>query len=404
MINPESFFFPPFFRTLLLISSDVLSMRITFILFFVLSRSMSDSDVQAPYAEELAFLGSRKKNARKQGFCYELKKHLTKRPFSVLHSLVEVALLIVAAILIEHIISNSVEVDSLRLDLDRLTFQMGNLSGYIIGVQSTFISLQASVYALQQELDGIENVTKHLQQIKQDIDTVAVQVSGAAAFIQNEANVVAKVSNETVADVRLWVDRYNLSNIVLRAEFLAFAEQISRRLSAVENRSTGFRLFEQSGSFLVPAGVFHVMVEIWGGGGGGLGDADPSKSAGGGGGGYGMDLVDVIPGTMYDVVVGQKGLPGQDGESSSFANITSTGGKCATKTSAGAGGGSNARFAIVGEHGKWMAPSGFEGGSSPRGGAGGFAQEGNNPGGGGGAGMPGISLAGGSGSVLIWYL
>lgn len=56
-------------------------------------------------------------------------------------------------------------------------------------------------------------------------------------------------------------------------------------------------------SWVVPAGVTRVMLEVWGGGGGGNG------SGGGGGGGYGMAIVDVQPGTTLEIAVGWGGRP-----------------------------------------------------------------------------------------------
>ena len=55
-------------------------------------------------------------------------------------------------------------------------------------------------------------------------------------------------------------------------------------------------------AWAAPAGVTHILVEMWGGGGGG------STTVGGGGGAYSRSIIAVTPGAVYLVTVGG-GLP-----------------------------------------------------------------------------------------------
>ena len=83
----------------------------------------------------------------------------------------------------------------------------------------------------------------------------------------------------------------------------------------------GMREFTTSGTLTIPSGVTHVFVELWGAGGGGSGGlsgggcsqwgcASGLEGSGGGGGAYVRAVVDVVPGTTYNVVVGPGGTGG----------------------------------------------------------------------------------------------
>ena len=76
----------------------------------------------------------------------------------------------------------------------------------------------------------------------------------------------------------------------------------------------------QSYQWKAPAGVTHVMVEMWGAGGGG-GPADPTSGCfgyGGGGGAYSRSVVPVTAGTTYTIVVGGGGQNNQAGGKSTM--------------------------------------------------------------------------------------
>ena len=68
----------------------------------------------------------------------------------------------------------------------------------------------------------------------------------------------------------------------------------------------GVREFVASGSFVVPAGVSRVMVEMWGGGGGGH-----ASGNGGGTGAYVQCVLPVTAGETLECVVGSGGVSGQ---------------------------------------------------------------------------------------------
>lgn len=126
---------------------------------------------------------------------------------------------------------------------------------------------------------------------------------------------------------------------------------------------------DTSGTYVVPEGVRHIMVEIWGagGGGGGGGAATAEIPATGGGsaggrGGYTRAVIDVTPGMILNLVVGRGGAGGQvgekggDGGSSAVSDgvkdlVVSSGGKGGLVggvdyTPGGVGGDGDERFAI----------------------------------------------------------
>jgi hypothetical protein len=79
----------------------------------------------------------------------------------------------------------------------------------------------------------------------------------------------------------------------------------------------GIQEFTQNGAFAVPAGITHILVELWGAGGGGSGSCGspngallPGGGAGGGGGGYTRAVLPVTPGATYDVIIGSGGKGG----------------------------------------------------------------------------------------------
>jgi hypothetical protein len=93
-------------------------------------------------------------------------------------------------------------------------------------------------------------------------------------------------------------------------------------------RVGGLREFRTSGTWTAPAGVTYVLVEAWGAGGAG-GPGSPGNQGGGGGGGagaYQRAVLGVVPGTTYDLVVGDGGLPdpsgGGDGRETQLRDAT----------------------------------------------------------------------------------
>ncbi len=90
--------------------------------------------------------------------------------------------------------------------------------------------------------------------------------------------------------------------------------------------------FGVSGTFVVPSGVTSIRVRLWGGGGGGA----SSSLTGGGGGGFAIKTLSVTSGTSYTVTVGEGGLQGTTGGTSSFGSeVSATGGGGANNNSVG---------------------------------------------------------------------
>ena len=150
---------------------------------------------------------------------------------------------------------------------------------------------------------------------------------------------------------------------------------------------SGIQDFTQSGTFTVPAGVTHLLVEMWGSGGGGGGaEADSTASAGGGGaGGYTRAVVPVTPAATYNVIVGTGGLgvprtqhlgPGANGGNGGASQLTDSSSAILVSAQGGSGG---------------MGVSGFSPGAGGSGGSGGGGLATNTLGRNGGNGTAGNS-------------
>ena len=106
-----------------------------------------------------------------------------------------------------------------------------------------------------------------------------------------------------------------------------------------------------NGSWVVPAGVSSVTVEVWGAGGGssGANSAGNGSGSGGGGGGYARSVISVTPGSTFNYIIGQGGGGGfstgggLNGVSTEFGGIV---------------------FGEGGQGGMWNGPGGMGGGSS----------------------------------------
>ena len=87
-----------------------------------------------------------------------------------------------------------------------------------------------------------------------------------------------------------------------------------RVLPGIRGGVKGMRAFRDtatdnsSGTYTwtAPAGVTHVMAEMWGGGGGS--DGSSGVFVGGGGGGYSRSVLAVVPGAIYTITVGRGGF------------------------------------------------------------------------------------------------
>lgn len=94
-----------------------------------------------------------------------------------------------------------------------------------------------------------------------------------------------------------------------------------------------------SGSWTVPAGVFGVLVEAWGGGGGGSGNASNQIGPCGGGGAYGAAWASVTPGQVIDFTIGAGGAGGAyGGNAGGNGGATSVTGALTMTVDGGSGG------------------------------------------------------------------
>ncbi len=114
-------------------------------------------------------------------------------------------------------------------------------------------------------------------------------------------------------------------------------------------------------TWTVPANVYSISVELWGGGGGGgpgaakyyvepgIRDFFTSGGGGGGGGGYGLQTINVLPGTTYTIVVGSGGNGGSVGASKGLNGGTTTfSGNGVALNATGGGGGGEGSYQIGG--------------------------------------------------------
>lgn len=182
-------------------------------------------------------------------------------------------------------------------------------------------------------------------------------------------------------------------------------------------------LFDASGTYVVPVGIYKLKLEAWGGGGGGHEvEAGPVGGAGGGGGGYACKIFSVTPGQSIPFVVGTggtSGAPGTDGGDTTFLTVTANGGdRGMTADICGIGGvQTGGDFGVVGSSGTAGNSSvpGTGGDAGGPGGAGGqyvaniaaattALPNGAIPGGGGAGGKTGLQVAGtgAHGRVIIW--
>ena len=98
---------------------------------------------------------------------------------------------------------------------------------------------------------------------------------------------------------------------------------------------SGVQTFGSNGSFIVPAGISQVEVEVWGGGSGSYASVPGLASGGGAGGGYARKrIIGLVPGQAIAVTVGGGGIggtttgisPGPGGTSSFGPHVSATGG------------------------------------------------------------------------------
>jgi hypothetical protein len=105
-------------------------------------------------------------------------------------------------------------------------------------------------------------------------------------------------------------------------------------------------------SWVAPAGVQSVVLEMWGagggGGGGGIGSStNPQGGGGGSSGAYILGTVNVVPGDSYTITVGSKGIGGYNTHSPQTTNLATSGGSSTFGSLLTAYGGNPGSNAIV---------------------------------------------------------
>lgn len=174
--------------------------------------------------------------------------------------------------------------------------------------------------------------------------------------------------------------------------------------------------FNSTGSFVVPAGVTSITVQVWGAGGGG----DNSTNYGGGGGAFAQSTFPVTSGNIYAITVGLgagSGTGGDGGDSSFGSVVVAKGGKGGSigngglasqstgdiKFNGGNGGKSSGNAGAGGGAAAGTGNDGNPGGSATSNtiGNGGVGINGGGSGGNGGvdysSGIPGVAPGGGGG-------
>lgn len=145
-----------------------------------------------------------------QGCCARTCQGFKKHPLKLVHALVEIGLLIAAAILIDHIISNST-------DLSQLQFQYSNLS--------------AQICQLREDLDKILRITGKITKIEHHVKAIEVKVTWAANQTLLLAESANDMNNRTQALLSDWEEKYNLTNFVTE-------EQLTTVLAGLDASTT----------------------------------------------------------------------------------------------------------------------------------------------------------------------
>ena len=164
-------------------------------------------------------------------------------------------------------------------------------------------------------------------------------------------------------------------------------------------------------TFTVPAGVYQVYAECWGGGGG------ATQATGAGAGGYAAGWINVTPAGTITATVGAggttSGTPGGDGGASTFSTFTANGGVGGSSGIAAGGTATGGTINITGGNGGSQSTNVYvsafaSGGAAPRGGLGFLGTNGGNgvvPGGGAGCGAAVAStFTGGRGQINVWWV
>jgi uncharacterized repeat protein (TIGR01451 family) len=177
-----------------------------------------------------------------------------------------------------------------------------------------------------------------------------------------------------------WLREAVLGLLFLLAVLMAATDALAQTDCSSSNQVVCLR-YEYTGShqtFTVPKGVTQISVRIWGAGGGGVLDA---SQQGGGAGGYAGGTLNVTPGQVLSITVGQGGASvgpnprtsfggggrgGQHGNGTVVAQCINGDATTAGRCNGGGGGGYSAIWNGLQSAGKPMLMAGGGGGAAPR--------------------------------------
>jgi hypothetical protein len=103
---------------------------------------------------------------------------------------------------------------------------------------------------------------------------------------------------------------------------------------------SNLNIYDESGTFVVPANITKIYVRAWGGGGGGGAGQNGGAGGGGGAGGYAEKIIAVTPAAEMTVTIGAAGAAAGNGGSTSLdSEIVAPGGTAGSQGSSAGGAG-----------------------------------------------------------------
>nr|WP_294775004.1 LamG-like jellyroll fold domain-containing protein [uncultured Flavobacterium sp.] len=202
--------------------------------------------------------------------------------------------------------------------------------------------------------------------------TSIVWTSSGTGTFTNANSLTACTYTPSAADITTSLSQGGITLTLTATGTSPCTTSISTKVLGITSQT-----FTSSGTFTVPAGVYQVTVEGWGGGGKGGDGLNVGKVGGGGGGGaYSVKSIPVIPGNTYTVNVGLGATNATNGGDSWFIDTTTflaKGGTTAldNAVSGGAGGSASASIGDVTSRGG----NGANGATGSYGGGGGAGAE-----------------------------
>ncbi|WP_284651351.1 LamG-like jellyroll fold domain-containing protein [Flavobacterium terrisoli] len=148
--------------------------------------------------------------------------------------------------------------------------------------------------------------------------TSIVWTSSGTGTFTNPTSLTACTYTPSAADITTSLTQGGITLTLTATGSSPCSSTISTKMLAITSQT-----FTSSGTFTVPAGVYQVTVEAWGGGGKGGDGLNVGKVGGGGGGGaYALKSVAVVPGSTYTVNVGLGATNATNGGDSWFIDTS----------------------------------------------------------------------------------